>query len=263
MLENRIALVTGASRGIGAATARLLAQHGAAVAVNYVNNAAAAEHVVAGITNAGGRAIAVQADVRAPGEVESMVRTVAKQLGPIDTLVLNAHIGFPMASFVEHSWDEFEAKVSGEMKAAFYPVKAVLPGMLASQKGCIIAVSSSISRFPAMGVSAHSAAKSALDAFMRALALELGPAGIRVNVVSPGLTLTENAEHLPDQAKQMAAAMTPLGHNALPEDIAGAILMLAQDEAAFVTGNYVMVDGGMHIGPLAVNIQQPLESVRQ
>ncbi len=254
MLENRIVLVTGASRGIGAATARLLAQHGAAVAVNYVNNAAAADGVVRDIVNADGRAIAVQADVRILHEVENMVRTVGKRLGSIDTLVLNAHIGFPIAPFAEHSWEDFEAKVSGEMKAAFYPVKAVLPGMMASKKGCIVAVSSSVSRHPPLGASAHSAAKSALDAFMRSLALELGPAGIRVNVVAPGLTLTDNAAQLPDQVKQMVAMMTPLGRNALPADIAGAVLMLARDEAAFVTGNYVMVDGGMHIGPLAVNI---------
>jgi 3-oxoacyl-[acyl-carrier protein] reductase len=254
LLENRVVLITGASRGIGAATARLFAKHGAAVAVNYANNAAAAERVVQDITSEGGRAIAVQADVRVRDEVERMVKTVGEHLGPIDTLVLNAHIHTSIAPIVNQSWEEFEAKITGEMKAAFYCVKAVVPGMLARKKGCIIATSSSTSQHPSLGTGGQSAAKSALNALMRVLAVELGPAGIRVNMVAPGLTLTETAAQLPEQIKGMVAGLTPLGRNGLPEDVAGAILMLALDEAGFVTGNYVSVDGGMHIGPSALNI---------
>jgi 3-oxoacyl-[acyl-carrier protein] reductase len=126
MLEKRVVLITGASRGIGAATARLLAKHGAAVVVNYVNNATAAERVVRDITSEGGRAIAVRADVRVRDEVENMVKTVGEQLGPIDTLVLNAHIDTQVAPIVNQSWEAFEAKIIGEMKAAFYCVQAVV-----------------------------------------------------------------------------------------------------------------------------------------
>lgn len=248
ILEHRVVLITGASRGIGAATARLLATYGAAVAVNYRNNAAAAEHVVQDITSSGGHAIAVQADVRVRGEVERMVKTVGERLGSIDTLVLNAHISSSIAPFVDLSWEAFEPKITGEVQAAFYCVKAVLPGMLASQKGCIVARSSGVSQYPPVGASAHSAAKSALNAFMRSLALELGPVGIRVNIVAPGLIMTDNTAPLPEQMKQMMARRTPLRRNGQPEDIAGAILMLVLDEAGYVTGTYLNIDGGMQLG---------------
>ncbi|MFL5667557.1 MAG: SDR family NAD(P)-dependent oxidoreductase [Ktedonobacteraceae bacterium] len=256
MLEKRVVLITGASRGIGAATAQLLAKHGAAVAVNYVNNAAAAERVVRNITSEGGRAISVRADVRVRDEVEYMVKTVGGQLGPIDTLVLNAHIATSIAPIVNQRWEEFEAKIMGEMKGAFYCVQAVVPGMIANKKGCIVATSSSTAQHPTPGTGGQSAAKAALDGLMKVLAVELGPAGIRVNTVAPGLTLTETAAQLPEQIRGMVASMTPLGRNGLPEDVAGAVLMLVQDEAGFVTGNSLSVDGGMHIGPTALNIRR-------
>jgi 3-oxoacyl-[acyl-carrier protein] reductase len=254
MFDKRIVLITGSSRGIGAASARLFAKQGAAVAVNYRTNASAAQSVVADITEAGGRAIAVQADVRVSAEVEAMVQTVGEQLGPIDTLVLNANIPVPIGPFVETRWDEFAAKVVGELQAAFYCVQAVVPGMLTRKQGCIIAVSSDVAQHPVGGTSAHSTAKSALEALMRSLALELGPAGIRVNTIAPGLTLTDAATRLPEQLKQAVASMTPLRRNARPEDIAGAIVLLARDEANFVTGNYVVVDGGRQIGPVALTM---------
>jgi len=254
MLEHRVVLITGASRGIGAATARLLAKHGAAVAVNYVSNAAAAERVVQDITREDGRAMAVRADVRVRDEVERMVKTVSEQLGPIDTLILNAHIHTTIAPIVNQSWEAFEAKILGEMKAAFYCVQAVVPAMITSKKGCIIATSSSTAQHPTAGTGGQSVAKSAINGLMKVLAVELGPAGIRVNMVAPGLTLTETAARLPEQIKGMVASITPLGRNGLPEDVAGAILMLALDEAGFVTGNSLSVDGGMHIGPSALNI---------
>lgn len=247
MLQNRVVLITGASRGIGAATARLLAKHGAAVAVNYARNSAAADAVVAAIAKNGGRALAVQADVTQRCEVERMVNTVCGELGPIDTMVLNANIMFPIASFANYAWEDFEAKVLGEMKAAFFCVKAVVPGMLQRKRGCIVAVSSGLSRHPGFGFCAHSTAKSALDALMKSLAFELGPAGIRVNTVAPGLTITDATAGVPQQQKDMQASITPLRRNGLPEDVAGAILMLVREEAGFVTGNYVTVDGGMQM----------------
>ena len=254
MFDTKVVFIPGSSRGIGAATARLFAKHGAAVVVNYLTNASAAERVVHDITSAGGRAIAVRADVRVSADVANMVQTVEEQLGPIDTLVRNANIMVPIAPVVDLRWDDFAAKVVGEMQAVFYCVQAVVPGMLERRQGCIIAVSSDVARHPAGGMSAHSTAKSALEALMRSLALELGPAGIRVNTIAPGLTLTDVASRLPEQLKQTVASMTPLGRSALPEDIAGAILTLARDEAGFVTGNYVVVDGGRQIGSLALNM---------
>jgi 3-oxoacyl-[acyl-carrier protein] reductase len=254
MLEHRIALITGASRGIGAATARMLAEHGAAVAVNYLNNSGAAADVVSAITSAGGRAIAVKADVRDRGEVEAMMNTVSEALGPVDTLVLNAHLKCPIAPALDQKWEDFEAKLTGELKAAFYCVTAAVPGMQAKKKGCIIAISSGVSQYPPPGASAHSVAKSALNAFMKCLALELGPSGIRVNTIAPGLIMTDNTAPLPAEFKQAMANKTPLRRNGLPEDIAGAILMLAQDGAGFVTGTYLNVDGGVQVGQTGTDI---------
>lgn len=254
MLDDSVALITGASRGIGAATARLLAQHGAAVVVNYVSNDDAAGEVVSSIEEAGGRALAAKADVRDQAAVKAMVATVNDRFGLIDVLVLNAHIKAPIAPAVEQSWEDFRTKIVSEMEAAFYPVVAVVPNMKQRQRGCIVGISSGVSQNPPPGASAHSTAKSALNAYLRSLALELGPFGIRVNTVAPGLIMTDNTAPMPDQFKAVMAASTPLKRNGQPEDIAGAILMLAQDESSFITGTYLNVDGGREAGQMGSDI---------
>lgn len=244
LLSGRVALVTGASRGIGAATARLLARQGARVAVNYNRSPRPAQALVDEIAAHGGKAIAVKADVTDLMEVGYMVEQVEAELGAIDTLVLNAGMNVHVAPFLGYPWEAVEAKVSGELKAVFHLTQAVLPSMVERRSGCIVAVSSTLSRRPGDGFSAHSASKSAVDALMKSMALELGPAGIRVNVVAPGLTLTDATAFLPDQAKQAVAGMTPLRRNGEPDDVAGAILFLVSDQARHVTGAYVPVDGG-------------------
>lgn len=245
LMTDRVVLVTGASRGIGAATAKLLARHGAAVGVNYYGNEAAAQQVVDAITAEGGRALAVRADVKNSSQVEAMVDTVAQEFGSIDTLVLNAGGHFAVAPFLEYRWEDFEAKLLGEMKAAFYPAKAVAPSMVEQKRGSIIAVSTGMSRYPSEGFIALGTAKSALDAFVKSLALELGPHGIRVNAVAPSLTLTDAAAFTPQEQKDAISQMTPLRRNGLPDDIAGAILLLASEEARFITGAYLPVGGGI------------------
>jgi 3-oxoacyl-[acyl-carrier protein] reductase len=244
MLEGRVVLVTGASRGIGAASARLLAQHGARVAVNYHASEEAARTVVAAIAAEGGKALAVRADVRDAAAVQAMVERVEGELGAVDTLVGNASISFPVAPFLEYRWEAFEQKLVGELKAAFLCCKAVAPGMVKRKQGCIILISSGLSRRPGPGFCAHSTAKSGLDGFAKSLALELGPAGIRVNVVAPGLTITDSTAHMSEPVRQASAKSTPLQRNGAPEDVAGAVLMLASEEARFISGAYLPVSGG-------------------
>lgn len=244
-LKDKVALVTGASRGIGAATAKLLAARGAAVAVNYFQSEKAARDVVAAIGAAGGRALAIKADVREREQVDDMAKEAEKAFGPLNVLVINASIGFPVKPFLEYPWDAFEAKLLGEMKAAFNCCKAVVPGMVARNSGSVIAISSGLSRHPGQGFCAHSSAKSALDAFIKSLALELGPSGVRANAVAPGLTLTDATSFLPAEAKEASARATPLKRNGLPEDVAGAVLFLASDASRFVTGQYIPVSGGI------------------
>ncbi len=244
MMRDRVALVTGASRGIGAATARLLARQGAAVAVNWLQSGDAARGVVDEIRRGGGRAVAVRGDVRDEAQVRAAVAEATAALGPIDTLVLNASIGFPVRPFLEYAWSDFRAKVEGELSSAFFLCRAVVPGMIERRKGCIVAVSSGLSRHPGVGFCAHSAAKAGLDALMRGLALELGPHGIRVNMVAPGLTDTDGTAFMPAANKEEAARRTPLGRIGKPEDVAGAVLLVAAEPASFVTGVYVPVCGG-------------------
>jgi 3-oxoacyl-[acyl-carrier protein] reductase len=249
LLANRVILVTGASRGIGAATARLLAAHGAAVGVDYLRSAAAAERVVAEILAAGGRALAVRADVRVEAEVRAMVAEVERAFGPIDTLVSNAAIEFAVKPFVEYRWEEFEAKLVDELKAAFLCSQAVIPGMISRRRGCLIFVSSGLARVPGQGMSAHSTAKAGLDSFVKSLALELGQHGVRCNVVAPGLTETDATAWMAAPVKEAAAKHNPMRRIAQPEDVAGAVLAIALEEMRFVTGTWLPVCGGAQMLP--------------
>lgn len=244
MLKDKVAVVTGSSRGIGAAIAKLLASHGAKVVVNYTANKEAGQKVVAEIVAAGGRAMLARADVTVRADVEGMVRAVESELGPIDILVNNANMSFPIVPFVEYRWEDFERKVTTEMKASFFTCQAVAPGMVQRRSGSIVNVSSGLSRVPGPGFIAHSSAKSALDAFSKSLALELGPHGVRVNVVAPGLTLTDATSDQPKAMHDAIAAHTPLRRLAEPDDVAGAVLFFCIDESRHVTGAYLPVCGG-------------------
>jgi 3-oxoacyl-[acyl-carrier protein] reductase len=244
MLKDKVAVVTGSSRGIGAAIARLLGANGAKVAVNYAASREAGERVVADIVARGGRAMLARADVTVRADVDAMVKAVEAELGPIDVLVNNASIGFPIVPFVEYRWEDFERKLTNEMKASFFACQAVVPGMIRRRGGSIVNVSSGLSRVPGPGFVAHSSAKSALDAFSKSLALELGPHGVRVNVVAPGLTLTDATAGQPKAMQDAIAAHTPLRRLGVPDDISGAVLFFASDASRHVTGTYLPVCGG-------------------
>lgn len=244
LLEEKVVLVTGASRGIGSATVRLLASQGARVAINYVHSQDRADRAREVIQQDGGIAETFQADITDAEQTDRLVRDVRSRFGKIDVLVANAAIGFKIRPFLEYEWVDFERKLNDELKSVFYLCQAVLPEMIERRNGSIVAVSSTMSRQSEQGYVAHAAAKAALDAFVRALAIELGPSDIRVNTVAPGLTLTDATAALSLQQKDAAAARCPLRRNGLPRDVAGAVLFLASDLSRFMTGTYLPVDGG-------------------
>jgi amino acid adenylation domain-containing protein len=244
LLQDKVALVTGASRGIGLATAQLLAEHGASVAINYRDSEQQALGVKELIEAEGGVADIFKADVTHAADVAELVKAVHQRFGRIDVLVANAHINFRHRPFVEYEWSDLERKVSDELRAIFYPCQAVAPEMLRRKSGSIVALSSSLSKRGNEGFLAQSTAKAAVDAFVRALAAELGPGGVRVNTVAPGLTLTDAAFPMSSTNKSSIASLCPLRRNGVPEDMAGAVLFLASDLSQFMTGTYVPVDGG-------------------
>ncbi|MGD9192777.1 MAG: SDR family oxidoreductase [Desulfobacterales bacterium] len=243
-LKDKVAVITGASRGIGAASARALAHHGATVVVNYIKSKDKAEDLLDGIKKAGGRGMVYQADVRDQGAVNVMVEATHKEFGKIDVLVNNANINFPIKPFTEFTWDQMEAKILGEMKALYNCSQAVLKDMMNRKSGKLIFVSSSLSRFPGYGFSAHAAAKSAMDSMAKVMAMELGPSGITVNVVGPGLTLTDATAGQPKEVHEQVAAITPLRRLGMPDDIAGVVLFLASSLSDYLNGEYIPVTGG-------------------
>ena len=246
-LAGKTALVTGASRGIGAACARLLAERGAAVIVNYRHSKDAAQAVVADIAAAGGRAVALPGDMCDAEQVDRLVTAATAEVGPIDILVLNAGPDVPWKPVTELSQAEFEAKVLGEMRNFFLPAKAVMASMIARRSGCIIGISSGLSRYPAYGFSAHTTSKSGVDGLMKSLAFELGPYGIRVTTVAPGLTRTDATAHMPEAQVAAIAGMTPLRRVGESMDVAGIVAALADDATSFVSGAYIPVSGGIQM----------------
>ncbi|MBV2155112.1 SDR family NAD(P)-dependent oxidoreductase [Kitasatospora sp. SUK 42] len=242
----RVALVTGAGSGIGAATARLLAARGMRVVVNYLRNVRAAEEVVAGIEAAGGRAMAVQADVREPAVVERMVEQVRATWGGVDVLVHNALIPYAVKSFQDMTWEELGGKIDAEMHAAFAVTKAVLPAMSEQGWGRVVFISTGLSRQPRAGMIALGAAKAALEQFARYLAQELGPQGITVNIVAAGpVEDTRMGSVLDEEVKRRQVALTPVGRLARPADVAQAVAFYTGEDNAFMTGTTAVVNGGM------------------
>jgi amino acid adenylation domain-containing protein len=244
LLENKVILVTGGSRGIGRSAVRLLASHGASVAINYLKSSEQAMAVKEIIDEDGGAAEIFQGDTTDPDQVNKLVTNVCNRFGKIDVLVNNAAIGFTVSPFLQSNWDDFERKLSNELKSIFLLSQAVVPDMIEQRNGSIIAISSTMSKIVQPGYCAHGAAKAALDSFVRSLAIELGPEGIRVNTVAPGLTITDATAPMNAHIKETAATRCPLRRNGLPRDVAGAILFLASDLSQFMTGTYLPVDGG-------------------
>ncbi|MGQ9568934.1 MAG: 3-oxoacyl-[acyl-carrier-protein] reductase [Anaerolineae bacterium] len=243
-LSGKVAIVTGASRGIGRAIALELARRGATVVVNYHTNEAAAQEVVAEIERAGGRALAIRADVSQPEEARRLVDAATETFGQVDILVNNAGVTRDtlLMRMSEEDWD---LVLDTNLKGAFNCIKAAARTMVRRRFGRIINVTSVAGLAGNVGQANYCAAKAGLIGLTKAVAKELGPRNITVNAVAPGFVETDMTASLPQDLKDTAIRMTPLGRAGRPEDIAKAVAFLASDEAAFITGQILSVDGGM------------------
>jgi 3-oxoacyl-[acyl-carrier protein] reductase len=241
-----VAVITGASRGIGAATALLLARHGYRVVVNHRASAPQAEEVVATIAAAGGEAVAIKADITVPGDVSAMTHEVKQRWGGIDVLVHNALTPYAVTSFADLSWEQLGSKLDSELRAAFLTTKAVVPGMVSRGFGRLIYLSTVLSRHPRDGMITLGTAKAALDQFVRYVALELAPHGITANLVAPATVQGPTATGL-ISAERMhdLAAANPMQRLARPEEVAETVAFLVSEGSGFTTGHYLPVSGGL------------------
>lgn len=247
LLQGQVALVTGASSGIGRATAAAMAREGARVVVNFCKNQAGAEEAIAAIQAAGGEAFAFRADVTRAAEVEAMVSAARHRWGHIDILVNNAGdllARRTLADMTEAYWDQI---MDLNLKSAFLCVKAVWEEMAARKSGCIINVTSIAGRNGGgPGAAAYAAAKGGMLTYTKGLAKELAPYGVRVNGVAPGVIATPYHErYSPGEVFQRFVASIPLGRAGTSEEVADVILFLASPAARYLTGETIEVNGGM------------------
>ncbi len=243
-LEGKVAVVTGASKGIGAAIAKALAAEGAAVVANYASSKSGAEAVVAAITERGGKAIAVKGDVSNPSEAEAIVDTAINTFGRLDILVNNSGV-YEVVPLEEISEQHFHRLFDINVLGLLLTTKAAAKHL--REGASIINISSLVSRVTPPGFAVYSATKGAVDAITGVLAKELGPRKIRVNAVSPGVVETEGTHSLGiigSDFEKAAVSETPLGRVGQPQDIATVVAFLASDDAGWITGERLFASGG-------------------
>ncbi len=243
-LTDKVALVTGASRGIGRATALRLGHSGARVVVNYRGQHAAAEEVVAAIEAAGGSAVAVQADVAQASDVERLLKTTLDTFGRIDILVNNAGITRDnlLLRMKDEEWDDV---ISTNLRGVYLVTKAALRPMIRARWGRIITISSVVGLTGNTGQANYAAAKAGLIGFTKSVAREVASRNITANVLAPGFIETDITRELSEEITEAVLDNIPAGRLGRPEDVAGAVAFLASDTAAYVTGQTLAIDGGL------------------
>lgn len=243
-LNGRVAIVTGASRGIGKAIALAMAGAQADIVVNYAGRADAAEETAAAIRNMGRRALVYQADVADTAQVQGMVDAAIAEFGKVDILVNNAGITRDnlILRMKEEDWD---AVLQVNLKSAFNTIKAVARPMVKARYGRIINVSSVVGLYGNAGQANYAAAKAGLIGLTKSMAKELGPRNITVNAVAPGFIMTDMTEQLSAEAREKMTASIALQRLGKPEDVAGLVAFLASDFCSYITGQVIAVDGGI------------------
>ncbi|MCP4305282.1 MAG: 3-oxoacyl-[acyl-carrier-protein] reductase [bacterium] len=243
-ITSRVALVTGGSRGIGRAIAELLAGHGHQIAINYVSNEVAAAEAVAAIEAAGGTAIAVKGDVGDQEAVDALIKDVQDRLGPVEILVNNAGITRDdlLMRMRPEAWDDV---MQTNLKSVYLCSRAVMRGMLRGRWGRIVSLSSVAGVYGNPGQANYAAAKAGIIGFTMSLAKEIGSRGITVNAVAPGFIATDMTAALGDDVATAAAEKITLGRLGLPEEVASAVGYLASEDASYITGQTIVVDGGL------------------
>ena len=243
-LTGKIALVTGASRGIGRAIAIRLASDGAKVAINFAGNLAKAQEVKSIIEANGGEAMLVQCDVADFNAVEQMIKQITDNWKSIDILVNNAGITRD-GLLMRMKPDDFDAVINTNLKGVFNCTKLISKLMIKQRSGRIVNMSSIVGLEGNAGQTNYAAAKAGIIGFTKSAARELAPRGITVNAIAPGFIDTDMTSAMTDEAKQATAARIPLGHIGRTEDIANAVAFLVSDQANYITGQVLAVDGGL------------------
>ena len=242
----QVALITGASRGIGRAVATELSRQGYAVCINYIQSREAAEALAAPLRGQGREAIAVQADVANSGAVNAMVRQVEAELGPVTLLVNNAGISWH-GLFQDMDDGEWDRTLAVNLTGARNTARAVLPRMISEKSGCIVNISSMWGLRGASCEVAYACSKAAIVGLTRSLALELAPSRIRVNCVAPGCIETDMVRVLGEETREMLVEETPIGRLGTPEDIAHAVAFLASEKASLITGKVLLAAGDLSV----------------
>jgi 3-oxoacyl-[acyl-carrier protein] reductase len=250
LLRDRSAIVTGSARGIGKAIAERFAREGANVVVNYLNNKAKADDVVAGIERAGGRAVAIQADVAKRKDANRLVAKTIEAFGGLDIMVSNAGV-INDKSFIESTDEDWDSAINTNLRGFFNMAQASLPHMIEKKSGRILVTNSCITEIADFGGNKYSvctASKGGIAAMMRPLAAEVAKLGITVNGVSPGYIATEMLGTIDQEGLEAALKLVPMRRYGKPEEIAAAMAFLASDDAAYITGQIIRVNGGMSMG---------------